>query len=110
MLSSLINIVLDPIFIFTFDMGLKGAALATLTSYAVCIFWLLACARSKGWFGRLGQCNESRNSLYALLKIMIPATLNQLLPPLVAILATMLMAGYGNGGLWYGGSGIMGVT
>lgn len=94
-LSSLINIVLDPIFIFTFDMGLKGAALATLISYTVCIFWLLACARSKDWFGKPGQCNESRNSLYALLKIMIPATLNQLLPPLVAILATMLMAGYG---------------
>ncbi|MBU1152054.1 MATE family efflux transporter [Patescibacteria group bacterium] len=33
--SSLINIILDPIFIFSFDMGLKGAAFATVIAQAV---------------------------------------------------------------------------
>ena len=36
-----INIVLDPIFIFTFDMGVAGAALATVISQAVGAAWVL---------------------------------------------------------------------
>lgn len=46
MLSVLIgavsNIVLDPIFIFGFGMGVKGAALATIISQAISCTWVLA--------------------------------------------------------------------
>lgn len=34
-----INIALDPIFIFLFDMGVRGAALATMLSQAVAVVW-----------------------------------------------------------------------
>ena len=34
-IGALLNIILDPIFIFTFDMGVKGAAIATVLSQAV---------------------------------------------------------------------------
>ncbi|MBQ7209915.1 MAG: MATE family efflux transporter [Paludibacteraceae bacterium] len=34
-----INIALDPIFIFLFDMGVRGAALATMISQAVAVAW-----------------------------------------------------------------------
>lgn len=33
MMSCIINIILDPIFIFTFNLGIKGAAIATVISY-----------------------------------------------------------------------------
>ncbi len=36
------NIVLDPIFIFSFDMGIKGAAFATIISQAISMVWVLA--------------------------------------------------------------------
>ena len=36
-----INIVLDPIFIFLFDMGVAGAALATVISQAVSAMWIM---------------------------------------------------------------------
>ncbi len=36
-----INIILDPIFIFELDMGVKGAALATIISQAVSAVWVL---------------------------------------------------------------------
>ena len=36
-----INIVLDPLFIFVFDMGVAGAALATVLSQAVSAVWIL---------------------------------------------------------------------
>ena len=35
------NIVLDPVFIFAFDMGVKGAALATILSQAASCVWVL---------------------------------------------------------------------
>lgn len=36
-----INIVLDPLFIFVFDMGVAGAAVATVLSQAVSAIWIL---------------------------------------------------------------------
>ena len=36
-----VNIVLDPIFIFALDMGVRGAALATVISQAVAVVWQL---------------------------------------------------------------------
>ena len=41
MIGAVINIVLDPIFIFVFDMGVSGAALATVLSQAVGALWIL---------------------------------------------------------------------
>ena len=38
-IGALINIVLDPILIFKFNLGVKGAALATLTAQAVSAAW-----------------------------------------------------------------------
>lgn len=35
------NIILDPVFIFGFDMGVKGAALATIISQAASCIWVL---------------------------------------------------------------------
>lgn len=40
-IGAIINIVLDPIFIFGFGMGVKGAALATVLSQAVSSVWIL---------------------------------------------------------------------
>lgn len=46
-LGAILNIALDPLLIFTFDMGIKGAAIATLTSQ-VCSFLLLLYLDSRG--------------------------------------------------------------
>lgn len=41
MIGAALNIVLDPIFIFVFDMGVSGAALATIISQAVSALWAM---------------------------------------------------------------------
>ena len=41
-IGAVINIVLDPIFIFVFNMGVRGAALATVLSQACSCIWVLA--------------------------------------------------------------------
>lgn len=42
LIGALLNIILDPIFIFWFDMGVKGAALATVLSQACSAAWVLS--------------------------------------------------------------------
>ena len=42
MIGAVVNIILDPILIFGFDMGVKGDALATICSQAVSCIWVLS--------------------------------------------------------------------
>lgn len=42
MIGAVINIVLDPVFIFGFDMGVKGAAIATVIAQTVSAVWIMA--------------------------------------------------------------------
>ncbi len=46
-IGAVLNIVLDPLFIFQFGMGVKGAALATIISQACSAVWILAFLSSK---------------------------------------------------------------
>ena len=41
LIGAVLNIALDPLFMFTFGMGVKGAALATILSQAVSAAWVL---------------------------------------------------------------------
>lgn len=41
-IGAVLNIVLDPVFIFAFGMGVKGAALATVISQAVSCAWVIS--------------------------------------------------------------------
>nr|WP_129734091.1 MATE family efflux transporter [Parabacteroides goldsteinii] len=41
-IGAILNILLDPLFIFVFDMGVKGAALATIISQAATAIWVLS--------------------------------------------------------------------
>jgi len=51
------NIVLDPIFIFLFDMGVAGAALATVISQAISCFWVVSFLCGKKTMLRLKKEN-----------------------------------------------------
>lgn len=46
-IGAVCNIILDPVFIFGFGMGVKGAALATILSQAVSAVWVLCFLRGK---------------------------------------------------------------
>lgn len=41
LIGAICNIILDPVFIFVFNMGVQGAALATIISQAVSTIWIL---------------------------------------------------------------------
>lgn len=46
-LGAVLNVILDPVFIFVFDMGVEGAAIATVISQAASFCWVMANAFSK---------------------------------------------------------------
>ena len=56
-IGAIINIVLDPIFIFVLDLGVKGAAIATVLSQAVSAAWILRFLTGKKSILRLRKEN-----------------------------------------------------
>ena len=47
-LTVVLNAILDPLFIFTFDMGIKGAAIATVLAQIVSLVWQLCLLSKRG--------------------------------------------------------------
>lgn len=47
-LTVVLNTILDPLFIFVFDMGIKGAAIATILAQTVSLVWQLKIFSDKG--------------------------------------------------------------
>ncbi|MBE5957086.1 MAG: MATE family efflux transporter [Lachnospiraceae bacterium] len=60
-IGALLNIILDPIFIFVFGLGVKGAALATILSQAVGAVWILRFLTGKNTLLRLKMINIKLN-------------------------------------------------
>lgn len=57
LIGAVINIILDPIFIFLFDMGVRGAALATIISQAVSAAWVVRFLLSEKSLLRIRKAN-----------------------------------------------------
>ena len=56
-IGAVCNIILDPIFIFAFGMGVKGAALATILSQAVSCVWVISFLSGKKTVIKLKKSN-----------------------------------------------------
>ncbi len=56
-IGALLNIILDPIFIFGLNLGVKGAAVATIISQAVSSVWVISFLCSKKSVLKLKACN-----------------------------------------------------
>lgn len=94
-LTSVLNIALDPLFMFTFDMGLAGAAWASCVAFAiglVVVFYTLI-KRELVTFDVLK--NRTEQAIKAIAKMMAPALLSQFIPPISAMIVTALIAAYG---------------
>ncbi|OEF30037.1 MATE family efflux transporter [Vibrio rumoiensis] len=95
MVTSLLNIALDPIFIFTFNMGINGAAMATLISFSIGIVVVAPTVFRKHWMSFDWHDLSVPKSIASLTSIMGPAMISQLLPPVSSMLATKLLASFG---------------
>lgn len=97
LIGTVLNIVLDPIFIFTFDLGVAGAALATIIGNAVGFIYYLSCF-AKGSTVlkiKLKLFSLDKNILGEIFKIGLPSSFNQILMGCATVVANNIAISYG---------------
>ena len=95
--GALVNIVLDPIFIFGLNMGAGGAALATVLSNVVSavLFIVLLCTKSQRLSMRLKDCSVQGTELREILVIGFPASITNLMQSFAMTLTNRFLLPYG---------------
>lgn len=98
LIGAVLNIVLDPIFIFVFGMGVKGAALATVLSQAVSALWVVSFLRGKKTALRL----QAKN-LRPVAAVILPCLALGLSPFIMQSTESILMIAFNTSLQKYGG-------
>lgn len=96
--GAVLNMVLDPVFIYGLDLGVAGAAIATALSQVISSLVYLAyilCKKSMFTF-RPSQCRYSPQIMSEILKIGVPTLVFQLLTGLSITLINMQAKEYGD--------------
>lgn len=101
LVAGVVNGVLDPVFIFVFDLGVRGAALATGVSWL--ITFVVAFYVLKNRLHLLTLEWPQRRLLFAhwrqLLSIGMPAAVAQMLNPMANAIQVAILAGFGVAGV-----------
>lgn len=108
LIGALINIALDPIFIFGFNMGVKGAALATVISQFASAIWVVSFLLSKKSVIRirLSRLKPRSKTLFAILSLGISPFIMQSTESFVSITFNSGLQKYG-GELYVGSMTIL---
>nr|WP_277619575.1 MATE family efflux transporter [Shewanella mangrovi] len=93
--TSVLNIALDPLFIFVLDWGINGAAIATCVSFLCGILIVAYRLQHSHWLSLRRSELQIGRALKQVGHIFFPAVMSQLMPSLSAILATKLLASFG---------------
>ncbi|GGH21026.1 MATE family efflux transporter [Paenibacillus segetis] len=108
-IGAIVNIILDAIFIFGMNMGIKGAALATVIAQFISAIWVLKFLTSKRAHLRLRMTNLRINLKVAvsILALGLSPFIMQSTESLIQIVFNTSLAKYG-GDLYIAAMGIMG--
>ena len=98
LLGAVLNIGLDPLFIYTFNFGVAGAAIATAISQVVStLVYLFYIFRQKSAFQfRIKDCTFSKEILSEIFKIGVPTLVFQLLTSISISLINNAAGNYGD--------------
>ncbi|MCT4633121.1 MAG: MATE family efflux transporter [Firmicutes bacterium] len=96
-LGAALNIILDPLFIFVFDMGVSGAAIATILAQAVTTVFLLShFIRKKGLLRIERKFFKPSKEIYTeTFKIGVPTLIRQLLASVAIGMMNNVASSYG---------------
>ncbi len=98
LIGAVSNIILDPVFIFLFDMGVKGAALATIISQGLSCVWTVAFLSSKSSVLKLKKENLRLN-----FRLITPCLALGLAPFIMQSSESIIQACFNSSLLLYGG-------
>ncbi|MDB2373743.1 MATE family efflux transporter [Psychrosphaera haliotis] len=95
-ITSVLNVVLDPLFIFTFEMGLAGAAWATCMAFLVGCFIIFQAILNERLLTLIKDTKQFLQGTKAIIRFTIPAMVGQFIPPVAAIVVTIIIASFGD--------------
>ena len=98
LIGAIFNIVLDPIFIFVFNMGVAGAALATIISQSLSMIWILFFLTGKKTTLKLRKKNLRLSK-----EIILPSILLGLAPFIMQSTESLIAVCFNSSLLKYGG-------
>ena len=98
LVGAILNIILDPIFIFGFNMGVKGAALATIISQGVSALWVI-----KFLTGNKTLLKIKKRYLKIDFKVLLPCIALGLAPFIMQSTESILAISFNTSLLKYGG-------
>ncbi|MFC3150953.1 MATE family efflux transporter [Litoribrevibacter euphylliae] len=99
-ISSILNVLLDPLFIFGFGpiaaYGLQGAAIASLIAWVIsCGIGMIYIQRHEHWFTEVPTLKQVQQHSKQILKIGIPAAAANMLTPITSSILIAIISGYG---------------
>lgn len=94
----ILNIILDPLLIFTFDMGVLGAAVATVISQMIVMVMMIYYAKKdRILFDEMKLWTMNPQSIYSkIMKIGLPTGLQSLCFTFISMIIARFIAGYGD--------------
>jgi putative MATE family efflux protein len=101
LLAGVVNGVLDPIFIFVLDLGVRGAALATVVSWMITFVVAVHMLKNKLNLLTFVKPNwlTMKNNWKLLIKIGLPASMAQMLNPIANAIVVALLSSFGVAGV-----------
>ena len=96
--GAVLNIALDPLFIYVFDLGVAGAAIATAISQVVstCVYLTYILRKKSVFHFRVKDCTYTKETLSEIFKIGIPTLVFQILTSVSISLINNAAGGYGD--------------
>lgn len=103
LIGAVLNLFLDPLFIFVLDMGIKGAAIATVISQAISAVWVLSFLKSRKAILHLQRqkMRLEKDTVFQILKMGSSGFIMNVTTSLVQIVANTQLLQYG-GDLYVG--------
>lgn len=89
-ISAIVNIILDPIFIFYFDMGTEGAAIATMISWMFSFSYIIYVVYWKYDY----TFKSKKMDISQYLKLLPAISMNELVPPLTILITILFINQY----------------
>ena len=96
--GAVLNIALDPLFIYVFDLGVAGAAIATAISQVVstCVYLTYILRKKSVFHFRVKDCTYTKETMSEIFKIGIPTLVFQILTSVSISLINNAAGGYGD--------------
>lgn len=96
--GALLNMVLDPVFIYLLKLGVAGAAIATAISQVVStlVYLCYIFGKKSAFSFQIKKCSFSKDIMYEMMKIGIPTLIFQLLTSLSITLINLQAKKYGD--------------